>query len=204
MPLQFSIGYPDAHKVILRHLSSRVASTVAHPLGGRIQGATATDLDVSNVKLKFPHAVYQLLHNEVASGGGLETARHRFFRYIIYVSDEPVAAVEVPIDPSGSAKRVSSLYKGGFVKGTTKALEELAAYGLIQSGLFEPRLLLFPAVHLTAIWLKSEMDEEDIIYPLAPIPDWLGEQKPYSVVEFGQIAQPIVQAKTASMQSGPG
>ena len=54
-----------------------------------------------------------------------------------------------------------------------------------------------------AIWLKADAGGADIIYPLAPVPDGLKANSPYSEADFLKVVVPLAKTRTATSPSHP-
>jgi hypothetical protein len=164
------------------------------PLSGR--GIVADE-----VRVDQPHAVYDLRADEIASGRGLESAHATGYRYLVNTSGGPVAAGEVVTDEHGEAKLLANLNYGNFVEETAGALAKLEVADEVQERPYEVRLLRFSSVYLMAIWLKSQTDEADIIYPLAPAPPPLEAGRSYSPDEFIRAVVPLAKRRAARQES---
>jgi hypothetical protein len=149
------------------------------------------------------HAVYDLRADEVAKGGGLETAHPTGFRYLVRSANAAIAAAEVHTDASGQASLLANLNYGPYVDATARAFNDLTATEPVRSGSYEARLLRFSAIYLVAIWLKADPPGSDIIYPLAPAPADLQAGRAYSVADFLRAIRPIAQKRTAATGKDP-
>lgn len=192
MPLRFATERPNGAALVRAGLN-RIAA--------RRGPLTAAAVDFSALQLKPPHAVYDLHADEIANGGGLASAHLTNLRYLVEAPTGPVAAAEVHSDASGAATLLANVDYGPYVGATARALDHLANLDEVRAGSYEGRLLRFSAIYLVAIWLKADSGEADIIYPLAPAPDQLQAEKPYSVDEFLQAIMPLAKKRATTAGS---
>jgi hypothetical protein len=153
-------------------------------------------LDLQSVRVQPPHAVYDLRADAIASGGGLETAQNSAMRYIVNASTGSLAA---EVRPDGSA--LASINSGPFVDATTQALNALESMDAVAAGSYEARLLRCSALATLAIWLKSDKDGNDLIYPLSPAPAFLRAGVTYTPAEFFTALRPHART-TITVRSG--
>jgi hypothetical protein len=154
-------------------------------------------IDFSKVILNPPHSVYDLRADEIAKGGGLETAHLTAQRYLIKGPSGYIAAAEVQLDNTGAATLLANINFGPFVGPSGQALDDLAALDIVKQGSYEARMLRFSAIQVLAIWLKSDGAGADIIYPLSPAPAFLQAGKTYSVGDFLNQIRPYAQKRAA-------
>jgi hypothetical protein len=153
---------------------------------------------IANLKLKSPHAIYDLRADQIAEGHGLEAAHPTGFRYLVAASSGAVAAAEVHTDAGGAAKLVANVNFGPFVEATERALTKLAALPQVATGTYEARLLRISSVQVLAVWLKSDGAGGDIVYPLAPAPSVLNAETPYAPQDFLAALVPIAKKRVAN------
>ncbi|MHB8547273.1 MAG: hypothetical protein ACYDAJ_10945 [Nitrosotalea sp.] len=154
-----------------------------------------------NLSIETVHAVYDLRTDEISKGGGLETAHLTGFRYLIKNAGAAVAAAEVHSDSSGNATLLANLNSGPFVKATAQAFDNLPSLDSVRAGSYEARLLRFSSIYLMAIWLKADTGGIDMIYPLAPAPNVLQAEKPYTVDNFLKAIRPLAQKRAEKTNS---
>jgi hypothetical protein len=144
-----------------------------------------------------PHSVYDLRADEIANGGGLETAHASGTRYLVTDAGGPLAAAEVQSDTSGQPL-LANLNYGPYVVATATAFASLNTSAAVGQGSYEARLLRFSAIYLVAIWLKAQGSGNDLIYVVAPVPDGLQAEKPYSVDEFLAAIRPLAKKRASN------
>jgi hypothetical protein len=192
MPLRYAPEAPNAVALIRSGLS-RLARRERGPLQARAAG-----VDVQDMQIAPPHAVYDLRADEIARGGGLETARETGVRHLVQSAGSQVAAAELRTDQSGAANVLANVNFGPYVDATSRALNRLASLDQVRTGSYEARLLRFSAGMVMAIWLKPDSGGADIVYPLAPAPPPLEAERPYAAGEFLQAIRPIAEKRAAS------
>ncbi|ADV82557.1 hypothetical protein [Terriglobus saanensis] len=158
-------------------------------------------LNFSALTVTPPHAIYDLHADEIAKGGGLETAHATGFRYYVAATGASVAAAEVHTDASGKASLLANLNYGPFVEATSKGFTQVATLPSVSKGSYEARALRFSAIGLMAIWLKSDPGGTDIIYPLAPAPPMLEANRSYTAEEFLTAIRPLAQKRAANTET---
>jgi hypothetical protein len=193
MPLRFPSEPPNGSSLVHAGLQ-RLAARVKRP------GALQT-VDFNTLMFRAPHAVYDLRADEISRGGGLETAHPTGFRYLIHAAGGSVAAAEIHTDAAGAATLLANVNYGPFVEATARALVQLTSLDQVRTGSYEVRLLRFSAIALMAVWLKSETDSVDLIYPLAPAPEVLQPAKLYTVDDFLNAILPMARRRAAPKRS---
>lgn len=141
------------------------------------------------------HPVYDLRTDEIAHGGGLETAHATGLRYLITSAGTAVAAAEVHTDATGRASLLANLNYGPFVGASAQAFADLANLPMVRAGEYEARLLRCAAIFVVAVWLKAAAGAADIIYPLAPAPSVLRVGTPYTTEAFLAAIRPLAQQR---------
>jgi hypothetical protein len=186
MPLHFDIGPQDGPAMVragLQRLSTRANQI-------NLDSAGVTALDVGT-----PHAVYDLHADEIANGGGLETAHATGYRYLVTRAGAAIAAGEVHQDAAGKPSLLANLNYGPYVAATAQALANVAASDQVRAGVYEARLLRFSAIYLVAVWLKPASGSGDIIVPLAPAPSAVQVGRDYTAEEFLTAIRPLAQQR---------
>jgi len=170
-------------------------------LAGRDNHVKLTREDSQAAALESPHAVYDLRADEIAAGGGLETAHAGGFRYLVRSAGAVIAAAEVQADANGAATLLSNVNSGPYVQATAEAFEALPALEAVRKGSYEARLLRFSAIYLVAIWLKPDRGP-DLVYPLAPAPPDLQAERAYPVEEFLNAIRPLARRRAERRDRG--
>jgi hypothetical protein len=190
MPLHFAAEPVDGARLVKAGLA-RLANR-PQPLPAGLVAA-----EVRSGQLTPPHAVYDLRADEVAAGGGLETAHATAIRYLVETPNKTIAAAEVQTDSSGKATLLANLNFGPFVDATSRALTHLATLSQVAKGSYEARLLRFSAIPAMAIWLKAGAGGQDMVYPLAPAPAGLAAETPCSPADYLAAVLPIAKKRAA-------
>jgi hypothetical protein len=186
MSLNFDLGPRDATAMVRTGLQRLAARK--NPLNLRSDSVAALGVGSQ-------HAVYDLHADEIAGGGGLETAHATGFRQLVTNATTAIAAAEVQADPSGGAALLANLNYGPYVAASAKAFADLANLDAVRNGDYEVRLLRFSAIYVVAIWLKGSGGSADIIYPLPPAPSPLTAETALTPAEFLSAIRPLAQRR---------
>jgi hypothetical protein len=193
MPIRYATAPPNGSETVRAGLE-RMAARENKP-------AALRGINFNALTLTPPHAIYDLRADEIAKGGGLETAHESGFRYHVAADGGSVAAAEVHTDTSGRASLLANLNYGPFVESTAQGFSKVEALDAVSKGSYEARILRFSAIGLMAIWLKSDPGGSDIIYPLAPAPPMLKADQPYTVDAFLSAIRPMAEKRAATTAS---
>lgn len=133
------------------------------------------------LSLSVPHAVFDLGIDDLAAGRGLEAARPGGWRYLVAGPGGAVSAAE--IGPGSDA--TAQVNSGPFVAATEAAMALAEALPAVVARGHEPRLLRVVALHLMALWLKSDdPSHTDLIVPLPPSPPFATPGRVYPAGEL--------------------
>ncbi len=155
-------------------------------------------INLSTLQAVQPHAVYDLHAADLAAGGDLSTATRTAVRYLIQSNGSSVAAAELQLNALGGATLLTNFNYGPFVSETANAVTRLSSLANVSAGSYEVRLLRFSAIAFMAVWLKSDSNAADIIYPLAPAPPPLQAAQPYSAGDLITAIRPLAAKRAAS------
>lgn len=191
MPLHYDIGPQDGPAVVRSGLQR---------LANRNNQPNLDSKAMATITVATPHAVYDLRADEIANGGGLETAHLTGFRYLVTKAGAPFAAAEVH-GGRGQALLLANLNYGPYVAATAGALADLARSNEAQQNVYEVRFLRFSAIYVAAIWLKSAAGGADVIVPLAPAPRGLEAGMHYSAENFLTAIRPLAQQRVNKTDS---
>lgn len=191
MPLQFAPESKSSTAVVRAGLARLVQRENALGLASEALGT---------LEVVTPHSIYDLRADEIANGGGLETAHASGTRYLVTAGGGPLAAAEVQADTSGQPL-LTNLNYGPYVAATASAFASLNALAAVGQASYEARLLRFSAIYLVAIWLKAQGKGNDLIYVVAPAPSALQAEKPYSVEDFLAAIRPLAKKRASNKQS---
>jgi len=192
MPLNYDIGPQDGPMVVRSGLQ-RLATRKNQP--------NLDIADMAAVSVGAPHAIYDFRADEIARGGGFETARATGFRYLVIKAGAPIAAAEVHLGGAGKPSLLTSLNYGPYVAATAGTLANLAGSEETKTNVYEVRFLRFSAIYVAALWLKSATGGADIIVPLAPAPRGLEAGKHYSAEDFLAAIRPLAQQRVDKADS---
>jgi len=197
MTLRFALEPSNGSQLVRDALSRLMARTSAHSPAPQ----TLSRVAPSSLQVMAPHAIYDLRADEIARGGGLETARATGFRYPIQAASRPVAAAEVHVDTSGQAHLVANINYGPFVEESERAFAALASSPQVVGQTYEARVLRCAAIPVLAIWLKGDPERPDWVYPLPPAAPTITTGVLCTVQDFLQQIRPIARNRAASHRS---
>jgi hypothetical protein len=108
--------------------------------------------------------------------------------------DQAVAAVEDSLGMGGADP--VDLNTGRFARSTADAVRLLESQEAVQKGTYELRLLRIAALHLMALWLRSDKGADDLVLVLPPAPPDLQVDVPYRADELLTLLRPRAAPKT--------
>ncbi|HZI57746.1 MAG TPA: hypothetical protein VFF39_13275 [Verrucomicrobiae bacterium] len=136
--------------------------------------------------------------NDLVSGAGLENARLVSWLYFVKVgSSLPAMAAEVNVDMNQQVHTFSQLCTDKDSGDTANVFHEADKIPVVANGKFEERLLRIPALHISALWLRSELPGKDVFILLPRVPDFLEKNKMYFTDEFLSKLRDSAKAKIA-------
>lgn len=191
MPLRFTKTKYSNCLDLVHHRVQRLAATNRHPeVAGRL---------FETQHLDPPHGVYGLNVEDIASGKSLAKSVCCYgYRFLVKSAGEAYLSAEV--HPHRQGYHNIMLNVGPFVGATAHALRHLESHSKVKFATYEARLLRgYFRAYFLAIWLKSNIESEDMIYPLpngAPYP-FQAEQL-YSLAEFRENLQVLLRERRAT------
>jgi hypothetical protein len=171
-----ALHHVDAPKTAHRAVHARLG----HPaVAAALQAPTRRPISPAALALSTPHRVALLALDRIAAQTTLRrAARLRGWRFLVHRGDRVIAAAGVL--PDGRAKhRFGHLTEGPFAAGTETAIRRAETHGALRRGRFEPVLLMVPAVHAVALWLRDLDGDGDRVMVIPPAPHGL---TPYRLV----------------------
>ena len=132
-----------------------------------------------------PHPVFHVGLSDLTRDDALASARPTGWRFLLRQGAQVVASAETVTDRDGS-ERFALVNSGPYVASTVAALERAEGLPETRDRSYEPRLLQVPALHVTALWLHSDRDN-DLVVPLAPAPAGIETNRAYDAAEFLRI-----------------
>jgi hypothetical protein len=130
-------------------------------------------------KLAWPHESYVIA--EVREGETIASmARAVGWRFIDLSRREP-AAVEVS---EYERRPTVEIEQGPAVADSLLAFEDAQPMLADSPSSYFPRLLRAPALHVTAAWLHTDAEEDDILLPLAPLHEEFERLRPQTPERF--------------------
>jgi hypothetical protein len=198
MSFEFSTPPPEAAQI----LHDAVGATVYAPLLTANLAKVDADApenraDVAAAQNHFSraHEIYFMRLDDLANGAGLDKAQPRGWRYLKMDDPDLKTSVEVyPLRAGEVGKGFAEITSGPYCQSTLRAIEAASKNSAVQNGRYEPRLLHVPALALMVLWLHkitAPSPENDIFFPLAPIPSILVANKVYSAGELLDILHKV-------------
>ena len=148
--------------------------------GGKFSTKALRGAHKDRLDLSTPHQVFTIGLDDIADGGGLDSAQPVGWRYLVEDGGQLIASAETTQAPDGTHE-VSQFTEGPFVAETDKAVKAVRRLPQLAAAGFELRLLRIPALYVMALWLHSPAT--DLLVPLAPSP-LRKEGKPMPAAEF--------------------
>jgi hypothetical protein len=116
--------------------------------------------------------VYYLGLLEIVEKKDIQVSIHTGWHYTLKRNDKIIAHAETVINPKGRHVFLGTS-EGPFIEGPSAAIKVAEEQDEIKLGNFEARLLLIPALHITALWLVDTEDKSDFVVPIEPTPSFL-------------------------------
>jgi hypothetical protein len=186
-----TIQFPSPPPEVTEAISSRMRDVAAAPQGdARGLGKSAP----AELTLAMPHDVYVIGADDVIAGRVPDSANLTGWRFIMYSKDGAVASAETQVAPDGQ-HRFALFNSGPFVSETVDTVNRINEQPSMKEQQPTLSLLRIPAVHLTALWLHD--GNEDTYTPLAPAPEGLEPNRPYSSAELFEVLRPQAQSRVA-------
>jgi hypothetical protein len=142
----------------------------------------------------LPQPIYVLQLSGIAGGKGLSAAKHTAWRFYRGTVAGPAVAIEVGRTARGRQPRMTSLSDGHSVQVTFQQVSRIEHLPQVRVSDYELRRLKIPGT-LTAFWLKSHIEGNDLVVPIAERLRSLKYMKPYPVETFLAILRPVALAR---------
>jgi hypothetical protein len=180
MPIQYGKPPADADKAA----AAGVLDVHRAEAPGRARARSLRDVGKGGRRLATPHAVHNLRLADLEKPGRLADAPMTAWRYLVEEGNATVASAEVGVDPTGAVRGFDHLNEGPYVEGTEAAQAVAAKLPQARDGRVEARIVRIPALYVMALWLKDLDGDDDVIIPMAPAPQYLEANRPYTEREF--------------------
>jgi hypothetical protein len=182
-----AIIYPTAPKTgreVVSRTVGEIFTSQAPGSAGLMRSSRLEELSVAD-----PHQSYFVPLTALTEGKLLKSATAAAWRYLVVQGANAVADVELGLTKTLTARpQFLALNEGPFAQGTVAALHVAEKLPQTQQRDYELRFLTVPAVYLAALWLHSASD--DVLIPLAPAPDGLEADRPYSEAQVLEALRP--------------
>ncbi len=111
--------------------------------------------------------VYHLGLTDLVENRDIDAAELRSWRYLIEHNGEVVASADAVINAEGKPV-FSHVNEGPLVNGIISAIQTANSQEILQSGEYEVRLLIVPALYVAALWLVDMTGAQDQAMPIEP------------------------------------
>jgi hypothetical protein len=180
MPIEYGKPPADAEKAA----AAGVLEVHRAEAPGRAKARSLRDVGEGGRRLAQPHAVHNLRLADLEKPGRLADAPMTAWRYLVEEGDAAVASAEVSVDRRGAVRGFDHLNEGPFVQATAAAQAAAAKLPQVRDGRVEARVVRIPALYVMALWLKDLDGDDDVVIPMAPAPEYLEANRPYTEGEF--------------------
>lgn len=138
--------------------------------------------------------VYHLGLKDLADKGDVKSASLKSWRYLVKQNEKIVATADAII---GADKKAvfSHTNEGPHVKGAVSGIQAAESNDEIKKGQYETRLLMIPAIYVSALWLVDAAGKRDLAVPLEPTVPPLVANKVIPLDEFLTTAQKLAKAR---------
>jgi hypothetical protein len=138
----------------------------------------------------LPQRIYVLQLADIAKGHDLSAAKAAAWRFYNGSFAGPATAITVGEQLRGGVPKMSSLSHGHTVQKTFQQVSQVEGLHQVRVADYELRRLRIPGC-ATAFWLKSHIEGNDLVVPIAERLRSLIYMKPYSADRFLAIMRPI-------------
>jgi hypothetical protein len=142
----------------------------------------------------LPQPIYVLHSSDIADGKDLSAAKHTAWRFYKGSPAGPAIAIDVGMTMRGRQPRMTSLSDGHGVQTTFQQLSQVEHFPPVRVADYELRRLKIPGT-LTAFWLRSHIEGNDLVVLIAGKLHGLKYMKPYPAKRFLSILRPIALAR---------
>lgn len=183
------LTYPKAPDDGVQHLRSALQAALQTQGFGINRGFARAR--AGNLKLSQAFRGYTLGLEDLAQGKGLAEAKAGDWHYLVF--DAGVSIADAQLSEVAGKLGFSALNHGALAASAVRALELAEQAPQLQGQSYELRLLLVPALQMTAIWLHGG---EDQLIPIEPTPTTLAARQLYGETALlALLTAPAQQAK---------
>lgn len=133
--------------------------------------------------LRYPHIVYHLGLDDLASGKGLEAATPVSWGHV---------AGAMLVEARYDTQELSQINQGPFAAGIANSVARIEGSQHVAGADFELAVLKIPGIYLLALWLRGN---NDTLVPVPPAPREFEPERFYNAPEFLAIARPLAQRR---------
>ena len=160
MPIRIPDPVPGAVELVRSSLSPLVAL----PEFRERVGLTGP-LDALGLSMAAPHHVFTVSLDDAASGD-LEGARPDVHRVVALAGDHVLGVVDLALDPQGQPAELRSVSNGPAIESLARVIRSLESLDAVAQGSYELRELQINELNLSAVWLKGEDGQDDVVIPV--------------------------------------
>ena len=150
--------------------------------------------------LSTPHRVAVLPFDRIGSAMSLSRcATIKGWRFLVHSGEGVVASADA-IAVGAGRYRFGQINEGPFVAGTEQAIRRAETDARLKKGRYEPVLLMVPALHVVALWLRDADDgAADQVIVIAPAP---GAFRPFEAVSHEDFAVALAELARGERPEG--
>jgi hypothetical protein len=147
--------------------------------------------------------VYHLGLKDLADKGDVKFASLRSWRYLVKQNEKIVATADAII---GADKKAvfSHTNEGPHVKGAVSGIQAAEFNDEVKKGQYEVRLLMIPAIYVSALWLVDSAGKRDLAVPLEPTALPLVANKVIPLSEFMATVQKLAKVRAQKTDEALG
>ncbi|HEX4946005.1 MAG TPA: hypothetical protein VFZ34_05055 [Blastocatellia bacterium] len=157
--------------------------------------ATMMNDVLADVPAHWPHPVYRIGLSDMATATALQKAELIGWRYLARSGGDRNFAVEVQVDEDEHS--FAELDKGPYIDGIYRVLQDKVLAAKIGTTVLRPAVLRLNALGVFAVWLQTEVPDNELIIPLPPTPSYLAPWQEYSRARFQETVRRPAQEKLA-------
>jgi hypothetical protein len=149
-------------------------------------------------EISQPHQVFSMGLQDLAAGGGLDSAKSTGWRYLVTPAaptGESRAVAAADVNEMGGSHQFAQWHEGWISEATHKAIEAAKQLPQVATGSYELRTLRLPALLLDALWLKDTTGNTDLIIPIASMESDVKAGKVYAAPDFLERIRAIARKK---------
>jgi len=189
MPLKFKKEPGEVKEVVEKQLL-KMASGRAFRTSGLAK--TQVSEKVSELASDQVIPVYHLGLDDLKQKKDITSATQRSWRYLVKHEDKVIATADA-VEQNGKTV-FSHVNEGPLVSGVVAALNKAENLDELQSGDFEVRLLMVPALYVAALWFVDQVGGQDRVMPIEPTSSPLRANELISISDLMDVLWELAEA----------